>query len=65
MRTFSCFTTDRRYTAPTLDFIVAPDEGVARSLARKSLLESEHHLAVEVREHDRKLFSMGRVPEPA
>ena len=65
MRTFSCFMTDRRYTAPTLNFIVAPDEGAARNLARKSLLESEHHLAVEVREHDRELFWMRRIPEPA
>jgi hypothetical protein len=66
MRTFSCFMTDRRYTAPTLIFIVAPDEGAALRLVRKSLLESEHHLAVEVCEDDRELFHMLReAPELA
>ena len=60
MRTFSCFMTDRRYTAPTLNFVVAPDESAARALARRSLLESEHHLAVEVCEDDRELFRVER-----
>jgi hypothetical protein len=60
MRTFSCFVIDRRYSAPTLSFVVAPDETAAERLARQSLLESEHHLAVEVCEDGRELFRVAR-----
>jgi hypothetical protein len=60
LRTFSLFTTDRRYSVPTLDFLVARDEVRARELARNQLLASEHHLAVEVHENGRPLFREAR-----
>lgn len=56
MRTFSCFIVDSRYSAPTLVFLFADDEAAARRIARRRLLESEHHLAVEVHEDGRELF---------
>lgn len=56
VRTFSCFTRDDRYTAPTLQFFFAADEERARLLARRQLMESDHHLAVEVHENGEPLF---------
>jgi len=60
MRTFSCLTTDRRYTAPTLSFLIVADEQRAVTLARQRLLESEHYLAVELYEDGRELLRESR-----
>jgi thymidylate synthase ThyX len=56
MRTFSIFIEDRRYSAPTLQFVMAPDEDRARELARRELIASGEHLAIEVQENGRTLF---------
>lgn len=60
LRTFSFFITDRRYSAPTLQFLFCQDEARARELARNQLLVSEHHLAVEVHENGLPLFREDR-----
>ncbi|HEY8571365.1 hypothetical protein [Phenylobacterium sp.] len=49
MRTFSFFIHDRRYSVPTLQFVLVADEVRARELARRELLASPEHLAVDVR----------------
>ena len=53
MRAFSLFTTDTRYSVPTLTFVVVDDERRAIELARNMLAESKFHTAVELREDDR------------
>jgi hypothetical protein len=60
LRTFSFFITDRRYSAPTLQFQFALDEERARELARGQLLASDDHLAVEVHENGQPLFREDR-----
>ncbi len=60
LRTFSLFTTDRRYSVPTLQFLLAQDEARAQDLARRQLLASEDHLAVEVHENGQPLFREAR-----
>jgi len=60
MRTFSCFIKDDRYTVPSLAFVLVQDEARARELARRQLLESGHHLEVEVVENGRSLFRLTR-----
>jgi hypothetical protein len=60
LRTFSFFITDRRYSAPTLQFLFCQDEARARELAHNQLLASEDHLAVEVHENGRPLFCEDR-----
>ena len=64
MRTFSCFTTDRRYTAPTLSFLLVADEERAKRLARERLLESEHHVLVELLEEGREIYRHARDDTP-
>lgn len=56
MQTFSLFVHDERYSVPTLQFIVVQDEAGARELARRELLASPHHLAVEVRDDGGSAF---------
>jgi hypothetical protein len=56
LRTFSCFITDDRYAVPTLAFLVVPDERLARELALRRLLESEHHRQIELLEDGEPVF---------
>jgi len=65
VRTFSFFITDRRYSAPTLQFLFCVDEARARELARDQLLASEDHVAVEVHEDGQPLFREDRSPGAA
>ena len=48
MHTFSLLIHDRRYSTPTLQFVFADDETAARTLARRALLASSDHIAVDV-----------------
>lgn len=56
MRTFSYFIKDDRYSVPTLQFAVVPDETRALEFARRQLLSSPHYLSIEVHENGRPLF---------
>jgi hypothetical protein len=60
LRTFACFVTDDRYTAPTLTFMLVADEALARELALRRLLESPHHLSVELLEDGEPVFTRRR-----
>ena len=60
MRTFSCFITDDRYSVPTLAFLIADDERRARQLARQRLMDSPHHLRIELLEDGRPVYSQHR-----
>lgn len=60
MRTFSLFTTDTRYSVPTLTLVLAEDDARATVLARNNLAESQFHIAVEVREGDRQVCQLRR-----
>jgi hypothetical protein len=60
MRTYSFFIHNAGSSPPTLMFEFASDEVKLRSLAEKALAESPHHLAVEIREEDRLVFSLDR-----
>ena len=61
MRTFSLFTTDTRYSVPTLTFVVADDEQRAIALARANLNQCEFHRAVELRDGERSIFQKLKV----
>lgn len=56
MRSFSLFTTDSRYTVPTLTLVVAQDEAAAIARARLALAVSAFHTAVELREGERRIY---------
>jgi hypothetical protein len=56
MRTFTCLTTDGASAVPTLAFVFAANEGRARALARRELMEAERPVSVEVYENGRLLF---------
>ncbi len=60
MQTYSLFIHDRRYSVPTLQFIVASDETRVRELARRELLASPDHLAVDVRNEGGEIFRQER-----
>lgn len=62
MRTFSCFITDDRYSVPTLTFMLAADEKLAREFALRRLLESPHHRRIELVENGEPIFARGRTP---
>lgn len=62
MRTFSCFITDDRYSIPTLAFLLVADEGLARELALRRLLESPHHRKIELLENGEPVFERRRAP---
>ena len=64
MRTFSFYIHDVRHIVPTLAFVTVSDEKRARGIAEERLMESRHHLAIEVRENDRLLFSLDRRSAP-
>jgi hypothetical protein len=57
MRTFTCFMTDRRYTVPTLSIILARDAQRALEIARRELGASRDHVALEVHENGRCVFT--------
>jgi hypothetical protein len=56
MRSFSLFTTDSRYTVPTLTLVEAPDKAAAIARAREALTVSSYHIAVELREGDERIY---------
>jgi hypothetical protein len=56
MRIFSLFTTDTRYSVPTLTLIVAAEEAAAISRAAEILAASAFHAAVEVCEGDQVVY---------
>ena len=60
MRTFTYFVYDDRYSVPTVDFVMAGDADLARSLAAQRLLASSHHRNVEVSENGGVLFNVLR-----
>lgn len=60
MRTFSYFIQDDRYSVPTLQFAVVPDEQRALELARRQLMSSQHYWSIEVHENGRAVFRQSR-----
>jgi hypothetical protein len=60
MRTYSLFVHSAGSAPPTLMFEFTADEVKLRSLAERALAESPHHLAVEIREEERLVFSLDR-----
>lgn len=60
MRNFSLYIHDRRYSVPTLEFIVAPDEVLARIAAEQRLERSDDYQAIEVCEAEEPLFRVER-----
>jgi len=60
MSTFTFYIQDDRYEVPTMDFVIAQNEARARVRATERLLESTHHIAVEVYEGDDLRFSATR-----
>ena len=64
MRAFSLFTTDTRYRVPTLALITVETEQHAINLATANLGESEFHLAVELRDGKRPIFTKAKTVEP-
>jgi hypothetical protein len=60
VRAFSFFIHHAGSRTPELVFEVVSDEGRLRALASRALAESKDHLAVEIREDDRLLFSVDR-----
>jgi hypothetical protein len=56
MRSFSLFTTDSRYSVPTLTLVEALDEAGAIERAREALRISSFHTAVELREGDERIY---------
>jgi hypothetical protein len=60
MRTYRFLIHNAGSAPPTLMFEFASDEVTLQSLAEKALAQSPHHLAVEIREEDRLVFSLDR-----
>jgi hypothetical protein len=56
VKTFSFFIYDRRYSVPTLQFVLVADEARARELARAELLASPEHIAIDVRDEQNAVF---------
>jgi len=56
MQTFEFFIEDDRYAVPTLEFAQVSDADRARELAAERLRASPHHLSVEVRRANERLF---------
>ena len=59
MATYQLFIEDDRYAVTTLRFLSVLDERGARDTAEKAMLESSHHLGVELYRDDRRVFGMG------
>ena len=62
MRTFSLFTTDSRYSVPTLTLIEADDEKHAIAQALANLEKSIFHRAVELREGSVSIYQKLKLP---
>lgn len=62
MPTYTCLTTDDRYSVPSLSFEAERNEAAVREKARLDLLRNPHHQAIEVREGDRIAFVERRRP---
>lgn len=62
MRSFSLFTTDSRYSVPTLTLVDAADEAEAIARARQTLAASAFHVAVELCEGDERIFQEFKSP---
>jgi len=65
MEVFTFYFNDRRYTAPTLEFVTVRDEARARELAQQRLGHSENYLSAEVFLDDVRLFTITRETEGA
>ena len=63
MRTFSLFTTDSRYSVPTLTLVIVEDEQQAIERAEANLRESNFHRAVELRDGGRSVYRRSRAEE--
>ena len=48
MHSYALYIHDTRYSVPTLVFVTEASEGRARARATEFLLQSPHHLSVEV-----------------
>lgn len=59
MATYQLFIEDDRYSVKTLRLLAVIDERRARDIAEKAMLESSHHLGVELYRDDRRVFGMG------
>ena len=57
MRTFSCFTTERGCSTPTLSLILAESEQRARELARRELADAHRPVSIELCEGNRVLWT--------
>jgi hypothetical protein len=60
LRTFTIFVRDARYSVPTIRFVTVTTEERAVELAKAQLLESRHHLAIELCEDDKPLARLDR-----
>jgi|HubBroStandDraft_1064217.scaffolds.fasta_scaffold847739_2 hypothetical protein len=60
LHTYSFFVHQVGSSPPTLMFEVASDEVTLQALAEKALAASPDHLAVEILEDDRLVFSLDR-----
>jgi hypothetical protein len=61
MRTFSLFTTDTRYSLPTVTLVLTEDAERAIALAEANLAQSRYHRAVELREGSRAIYQSLKV----
>ena len=64
MGVFTFYFEDRRYTVPTLEFVIVRDRARAVALAQQRLDLSENYLSVEVCLDGAPLFSIGRASGP-
>ena len=60
LRNYTIFIRDERYSVPTVRFVTVATETRAAELAAALLLESHHHLAVELCEDDKLLACFDR-----
>jgi len=60
LRTFTIFIRDERYSVPTVWFVTVATEERAVEIAKAQLVESRHHLAVELCEDDKPLALFDR-----
>ena len=57
MQDFQFFVTDDRYSVPSIMFVQTKDEGAARQLAERLLINKYYH-AVEVWDGEARLFAL-------
>ena len=63
MKTYFLYVNDDRYSVPSLDSILAPDDARARDAAKAKLAASPHYGAVEVWDDDRLVYRSRTGPE--